>query len=136
MKSNRVHSLLWIAAALAAGWCLYRFVDFVRGKDRYLTPLGEREIRDPLKEKGSAARARVARNWDEYRHLFELDVRGKPPPTPTTGEIGPPVPPPPGAGPVSDLLRVLYVMFDDADPEGTLGFNPEDFTGHFCYVQY
>ncbi|HEU5394248.1 MAG TPA: hypothetical protein VFV36_05545, partial [Candidatus Methylomirabilis sp.] len=89
MKSNRVPSLLWIAAALVAGWTLYRFVDFVRGKDRYLTPLGEREVRDPLKERGSGARARVAKNWDDYRHLFGLDVMGKPPSRPTIGEIGP-----------------------------------------------
>ncbi|MGH7150373.1 MAG: PDZ domain-containing protein [Planctomycetota bacterium] len=136
MKSNRLLPPLWIVAVLVGGWTLYRFVDFVRAKNRYLTPLGEREVRDPLKEKGSASRARVAKNWDDYRNLFELNITGKRPPAPPSEDIGPPLPPTGHVQPVSDLLRVLYVMFDAGDPAGTRGFSLEEFTGHFCYVQY
>ncbi|HKB14917.1 MAG TPA: PDZ domain-containing protein [Planctomycetota bacterium] len=136
MRSNRVLHLLWVVAVLVGGWTLYRFVDFVRQKNRYLAPLSEREVRDPLKEKGSASKARVAKNWPDYRNLFELDVIGRPPPAPPSEDIGPPIPPEPPVRPVSDLLRVLSVMFDAGDPAGTREFDLAEFTGHFCYVQY
>ncbi len=136
MKSNRVLPLLWVVAVLVGGWTLYRFVDFVRKKNLYLTPYGDREVREPLKEKGTSAKARAAKNWPDYKNLFELNVTGKGAPAPASEDIGPPLPPVGHVQPVSDLLRVLYVMFDAADPEGTAGFNLDQFTGHFCYVQY
>jgi hypothetical protein len=136
LKSNRVLPLLWVAAALLGAWTLYRFVDFVRGKVRYLTPLGDREIREPLREKGGAPKARIAKNWPDYKNTFELNVTGKVAAPPATDDIGPPLPPVRAVTPVADLLRVIYVMFDAGDATGTRAFNLGDFTGHFCFVQY
>ncbi|HET6202081.1 MAG TPA: PDZ domain-containing protein [Planctomycetota bacterium] len=135
MKSNRVLPLLWVAAALLGAWTLYRYVDFVGGKVRCRTPLGDREIRERLREKGGSPKARIAKNWPDYENTFEVDVTGVMH-APLTDEPGPPPPPPPPVAAVADLLRVIYVMFDAADATGTRAFNLQDFTGHFCFVQY
>jgi len=135
MKSTRVVAFLWLLAALVGAWTVYRFVDFYLRKDEYLNPVSEKEVRDPLREKGAGAKARVQRNWNDYRNLHELNVTGKMAPQ-RSERVKPPPPPTVGVSPVADLLRVIYVQFDGEDPTGTRPFSLADFTGHFCFVQY
>ena len=132
MGSSRLRVLLLGLAALAAAWIVYRFVDFVGGKDRLLSPWNESRARAGVREEGRPEQARLARGFDAYAVLWELEGNRKA--AETASEIQLPPPPPPLG--VADLLRVICVQFDAGDPSGTRRFDLEGFSGHAAFVQF
>ena len=136
MKTNRSLALLWGVAALAGAWILFGFVDFLAKKKEYLTPLDPGEVRTALREKAGRSELRAARrDFAAYQNLHKLNVTGKAETAPAT-DIGPPLAPTPPVTPVADLVRVACVFFDEQDATGRRAYDPENFNGQRCFVEY